>query len=89
MKNESKTKVLKGIVVRKKSLKTVIVRVDRKVLHKIYKKVLIKSSNFHVHDEINLCKEGDLVFIKECCPFSKMKSWLLLEIIDKNVNNEI
>lgn len=88
MKDESKIKILKGIVVRKKSLKTIIVRVDRKILHKIYRKVIIKSNNFHVHDEVNLCKEGDLVFIKECCPFSRKKSWVLLKIIDKNISNK-
>lgn len=85
MKNENKLKTLKGVVVRKKTLKTIIVKVDRKILHQVYKKVIIKSINFHVHDENNLGKEGDLVLIKESSPYSKTKSWLLLQIINKNI----
>lgn len=85
MKNERKLKILKGVVVRKKAYKTVVVKIDRKILHQIYKKVIIKSVNLHVHDENNLGKEGDLVLIKECCPYSKTKSWFLVQIFNKNI----
>ncbi|HFL8794971.1 MAG TPA: 30S ribosomal protein S17 [Candidatus Azosocius sp. HAIN] len=83
MKNENKLKSLRGIVV-KKTFKTIIVKIEKKILHNVYKKVIKKFTKFHVHDPENLCKEGDIVFIKESIPYSKTKSWLLLRIFNKN-----
>ncbi|QQG46754.1 MAG: 30S ribosomal protein S17 [Candidatus Azosocius agrarius] len=85
MKNDSILRVLKGVVIRKKSLKTVIVRIDKKILHPVYKKVIIRSTKLHVHDENDICKEGDIVSIKESSPYSKTKFWLFLQILNERV----
>ncbi len=61
--------------------KTIIVRVDRKTAHKKYKKMLWRSKRFHVHDEENKAKMGDVVRIAETRPLSKLKRWRLKEVI--------
>ena len=80
---EIKGRILQGIVVSDKMDKTAVVRVDRRVKHKIYKKIIIKSTKFHVHDPNNQCIIGQNVIIKECKPISKTKSWELLNILEK------
>ena len=71
-------RVLKGMVVSDKSDKTVVVRVNRRFMHPIYKKYITKSKKFSAHDEANTCKLGDMVSIQECRPISKNKSWRVL-----------
>ena len=68
-------RVLQGTVVSTKNDKTVVVRVERQVMHPLYKKYVGKSKKFHAHDEENRFKTGDVVRIRECKPISKLKSW--------------
>jgi small subunit ribosomal protein S17 len=69
------SRVLKGIVVSDKMDKTVVVEVERRVMHPMYKKFVKKSKKYHAHDEANACKVGDVVKIKESRPISKTKTW--------------
>jgi small subunit ribosomal protein S17 len=57
--------------------------VERLVRHPIYGKYVRRSSRFHVHDEGNECRIGDLVTIKECRPISKTKSWTLVKVVER------
>jgi small subunit ribosomal protein S17 len=66
---------MQGIVVSDKSDKTVIVRVDRRVMHPLYKKYVTRSKKYAAHDETNRYKTGDMVRIRECRPISKRKCW--------------
>jgi small subunit ribosomal protein S17 len=66
---------LQGVVVSDAANKTVIVRVDRRVRHPVYKKYVVRSKKFMAHDEANRFKVGDTVRIRECRPLSKRKSW--------------
>jgi len=75
-----KTKYI-GVVVSNKSKKTIIVIIQRRYQDLIYKKVLIKSKRYMVHDEKMLAKIGDIVTIKECAPKSHCKKWELIEIV--------
>ncbi|OSQ48118.1 30S ribosomal protein S17 [Thalassospira alkalitolerans] len=68
-------RVLQGTVVSTKNDKTVVVRVERQVMHPLYKKYVRKSKKFHAHDEENRFKTGDVIRIRECRPISKLKSW--------------
>jgi small subunit ribosomal protein S17 len=68
-------RILQGTVVSDKGDKTVVVRVERRVMHPIYKKFIRRSKRFHAHDEANAYKIGDVVRIQECRPMSKLKSW--------------
>ncbi|MCY4547859.1 MAG: 30S ribosomal protein S17 [Defluviicoccus sp.] len=73
-------RVLQGVVISDKMDKTVVVRVERRVRHPIYKKIIRRSGKFSAHDAGNSCKEGDVVRIRECRPLSKSKRW---EVIDE------
>ena len=73
-------RILKGIVLSAKNNKTVVVDVKRKFKHPFYGKVISRSKKYHAHDEKNKFKEGDKVAIVECKPFSKKKTW---EVIDR------
>src|SRR3979490_3120656 len=66
---------LQGVVVSHKQAKTVVVRVDRRFTHPIYKKTIRRSKNYHAHDETNEFKPGDMVWIEESKPISKLKRW--------------
>ncbi len=71
-------RILSGIVISSNSNKTVKVKVDRKVKHKLYKKIITRSKNYHAHDEKNEFKVGDTVSIIESKPISKLKSWIVV-----------
>ena len=71
-------RILQGVVVSDKQDKTVVVSVERQVMHPVYKKFVKKSKKFAAHDENNQCKVGDRVSIKECRPISKNKSWTVI-----------
>jgi|TARA_B110000285_G_C14682727_1_gene405439 small subunit ribosomal protein S17 len=73
-------KILKGKVTSAKSNKTIVVEVNRKFKHPFYEKVISRSKKYHAHDEKNKFKEGDKVEISECKPYSKKKTW---EVIDR------
>ena len=72
-------RVMQGVVVSDKMNKTVVVLVERRVMHPVYKKFIKRSSKFAAHDEANKHKVGDRVWIEECRPISKRKSWIVLE----------
>ncbi|MBT7077594.1 MAG: 30S ribosomal protein S17 [Pelagibacterales bacterium] len=71
-------RILQGTVVSAASEKTIVVNVDRRVRHPLYKKTITRSNKFHAHDENNDFKIGDKVRIIECRPISKKKSWTVL-----------
>ena len=71
-------KILSGTVISNKQNKTIIVKVTRRVKHKLYKKIISLSKNYHVHDEDNLYKNGDNVSIIESKPISKLKKWVVI-----------
>jgi len=73
-------KILKGKVTSAKNDKTIVVEVTRKFKHPFYSKVISRSKKYHAHDEKNKFKEGDKVEIIECKPFSKKKTW---EVVNK------
>ena len=72
-----------GVVVSNKMEKSIIVAVKRKVKHPIYGKFVNKTGKLHAHDEKNACNIGDTVRVMESRPFSKTKSWRLVEIIER------
>lgn len=74
-------KTLEGVVVSDKMDKTRVVRVSRTVRHPFYLKVQTRSSKFHVHDEANQSREGDLIEIASTRPLSKLKRWRLVRIV--------
>ena len=71
-------RVLQGLVVSDKADKTIIVRVDRRVMEPLYKKYITRSKRYAAHDEQNRCKIGEVVRIRECRPISKRKRWEVL-----------
>lgn len=73
----SKGRLKVGRVVSSKMNKTITVLLERRVKHPVYGKYISKSSKVKAHDESNICKEGDMVVIRETKPFSKTKSWVL------------
>ncbi len=68
-------RTLQGVVIADKADKTVTVRVERRVKHPLYKKFILRSKKYAVHDPDNSSKVGDQVQIQECPPVSKRKSW--------------
>jgi small subunit ribosomal protein S17 len=83
IKQDSKVgRTMSGRVVSDKMDKTITVMIERKVKHPIYGKFIRRSSKFHVHDEDNNAKTGDMVLIKETRPRSKTKSWDLVSVVD-------
>ena len=71
-------RILIGTVVSDKTDKTVVVKVERKVKHPLYGKIIRRSKKYHAHDEGNVFKEGETVRIEECAPISKQKTWRVL-----------
>ena len=78
-------KVRQGIVVSDKMDKTVVVAVERKVPHKLYKKSINTTTKFKAHDENNECHEGDKVEVMETRPLSKDKRWRVVKIVEKAI----
>jgi small subunit ribosomal protein S17 len=70
---------LQGVVVSDKQNKTVVVKVERRFTHPVMKKTVRKTKNYHAHDENNAAKVGDLVTIEESRPYSKLKTWMLVQ----------
>lgn len=71
-------RILQGEVVSDKTDKTVVVKVERRFTHPLYKKVVRRSKKYQAHDENNQFKSGDMVRIEECTPISKNKRWVVL-----------
>jgi small subunit ribosomal protein S17 len=74
-------RVLTGTVVSDKGDKTIVVRVERRVKHPLYGKIIRLSKKYHAHDEGNAYRTGEQVRIEECAPKSKLKSWTVIERI--------
>lgn len=74
-------RVLSGTVVSDKGDKTVVVRVERRVKHPLYGKIIRLSKKYHAHDEGNAYRSGEQVRIEECPPISKQKNWTVLDRI--------
>ena len=72
-------RVLQGIVVSAKSDKTIIVKVERRIMHSKYGKVIVRAKRYAAHDPLNEYKENDAVKIIESRPFSKTKTWIVEE----------
>jgi small subunit ribosomal protein S17 len=70
-------RTLQGVVVSDKQDKTIIVRVERRFTHPILKKTVRRSNKFHAHDEKNEFSVGDIVWIEEHKPISKLKRWVV------------
>ncbi len=78
-----KHQTMVGVVVSNKMKKTVVVQVENRILHKLYKKYVTKSRKFKAHDENNECNIGDQVKIVHTRPLSKEKCWKVIEILTK------
>lgn len=78
-----KNRRLTGRVVSNAMDKTIILVVERRVKHPLYGKFIRRSTKIHAHDEANECNLGDIVTVEQCRPFSKTKSWRVLDILEK------
>lgn len=76
-------KTRRGYVVSDKMDKTIVVEVEDRVMHPLYKKVIRRSTKVKAHDETNSAGIGDLVVINETRPLSATKNWRLVEIVEK------
>lgn len=74
-------RVLTGTVVSDKGDKTVVVRVERRVKHPLYGKIIKLSKKYHAHDAANEFRMGEIVRIEECAPISKLKTWKVVDRI--------
>ena len=77
-------RVLTGVVVSDKTDKTVVVKVERKVKHPLYGKIIRRSKKYHAHDEANEFAEGQTVRIEETRPISKLKTWKVLGTVESD-----
>ena len=71
-------RILEGVVVSDKGDKTIIVKVERTLLHPLLKKTVRRSKRYHAHDEANAYATGEKARIVECAPKSKLKRWEVL-----------
>lgn len=80
IKNSPVQRTVTGTVVSNKNDKTITLKVERKVKHKLYSKIITKTSKVTAHDEENACRQGDVVTVAQSKPLSKSKTWTLLKI---------
>ena len=73
---------LSGTVVSAKGDKTIVVSVERRVMHPLYGKIINRSKKYHAHDEGNEYREGETVRIEETRPISKLKTWKVIDRVD-------
>ena len=71
-------RILTGVVTSDKANKTITVKIERKVKHPLYGKIIKRATKVHAHDENNDASIGDVVSVKECRPISKNKTWILV-----------
>ena len=83
MNTQNVKKTRRGLVVSNSMDKTVVIQVERKVPHKLYKKYVSRKVKYMAHDESNQCQVGDLVLIEECRPLSRRKRWLVRAVIEQ------
>jgi small subunit ribosomal protein S17 len=74
-------KIITGTVVSNKMDKTVVVTVERKFIHRTFKKVVKRTKKFRCHDEKNECSVGDFISMREVRPLSKTKRWNLEKVL--------
>ena len=79
-------RTLQGKVISHKMSKTRTILVNRRQKHPKYGKYINLSTKYHVHDEKEVSKEGDIVLIQECKPISKTKNWMLVDVVKKGVS---
>jgi len=72
-------RILQGTVVSDKNDKTIVVEVERRYTHPLYKKVVRRSKKYHAHDETNAYKVGETVQIQETAPISRNKRWVVVQ----------
>ena len=72
-------RTLQGVVVSDKQAKTVVVQVDRRFTHPVMHKTVRRSKKYHAHDESNQYAPGDVVWIEESKPISKLKRWVVIQ----------
>lgn len=82
-KHQTSRKVMQGKVVSDAMDKTVVVAVETRKPHALYKKIIRSTNRYKAHDEKNECAVGDVVRIMETRPLSKTKNWRLVEIVEK------
>jgi small subunit ribosomal protein S17 len=82
---QKNARTVSGKVVSNKMNKSITVLVERRVKHPVYGKYVTKSSKLHAHDEKNECLPGDVVTVKEVRPISKTKTWALVSIDERAV----
>lgn len=80
---QTNPRTMSGTVVSNKMDKTVVVRIERRVQHPLYGKIVRRSSKVHAHDENNECEIGDVVTVREVAPISRTKTWRLVSIDDR------
>jgi small subunit ribosomal protein S17 len=73
-----------GKVISNRMDKTVVVQVERRVPHRLYRKIVTRRSKFYAHDPENRCKRGDIVEITEARPMSKLKKWRVTKVLEKS-----
>ncbi|MFK7902795.1 MAG: 30S ribosomal protein S17 [Nitratireductor sp.] len=71
-------RILQGTVVSDKNDKTIVVKVERRFTHPLFKKTVRRTKNYKAHDELNNHKVGEMVSIQECAPISKDKRWTVI-----------
>ena len=84
--SEENTKVkrrLVGLVVSNKMDKTVSVAIERRIKHPVYGKYIRRTTKLLAHDAENQCRQGDRVAISECRPISKNKSWAVVDVVER------
>ncbi|SON56064.1 30S ribosomal protein S17 [Hartmannibacter diazotrophicus] len=74
-------RILQGVVVSDKTDKTVVVKVERRFTHPLFKKTVRRTKNYQAHDEANKFKIGDQVSIQESRPISKTKRWIVVDAV--------
>ena len=85
----SNPRLLTGVVISDKADKTITVKVERKVKHPLYGKIIKRTTKVHAHDESNSAIMGDVVTVKECRPISKSKTWILISDKDEVTDNTV
>lgn len=88
MSDATKTaRTVTGRVTSDKMNQTITVMIERRVKHPVYGKYIRRSTKVHAHDAENSCRMGDLVTIEECRPLSKTKSWRLVQVVERGVQD--
>ena len=77
-----------GRVLKASNLKTRVIAVEQRIAHPLYGRVIRRTAKFVAHDERNESNVGDLVRIEECRPMSRTKRWRLIEIMERNADQE-